>query len=440
MDSMEDMVEYLLHYAIIIPLIPLCFYPVWGYIRSRVSVLAVKIILVLFAVTVLLMMIGRFMFPLPRQINYVLIPVGIYCFYLYNSEVKLLFTKKLFVFLTTCVVGGFSFLFATLADYTMHPTSNYLNFSTEALAVQLIFLAAADVILYLPFSRHLGWVISNLHEEAIWKWVWIFPALFFSSIFCMFPREYSTMYVWKVRQLYPVALLFYMFLIILVYIMFYVIAYTYVQRQKTELDNQLLSMQGAQYQQLLRTVEENSRIRHDFRHQLIVIAELVGQKKYGKLEEYVCKYIDDEQAEVKLYSYSAAVNALISYYESLCLRRGIQPEFSVSLPNGLSVSDQDFCVMLGNLLENAIDGSKEAESPYICLKIRQTAPNMLAVKVANPYRGTLKKEDGHYRSSKREGFGKGLESVNLIAEKYQGMMEILTDEQIFTVKVLLQIP
>ena len=156
--------------------------------------------------------------------------------------------------------------------------------------------------------------------------------------------------------------------------------------------------------------------------------------------EYVRKYINDGQAEVKLYSYSAAVNALISYYESVCMRRGIRTEFAVSLPNRLPVSDQDFCVMLGNLLENAIDGSGELEDPYICLKIGQTSSNMLAVKVMNPCQGELVRENGHYRSTKRDGYGQGLESVNLIAEKYQGVMEILADGKLFTVKVLLQIP
>ena len=437
---MEDILSYLLYCSIIIPLIPLCFYPVQGYIKSRMPVLIVKIILALSAAAVLLALIGSFIIPLPSQTDYVLVPVGIYCFYLYNREVKILFTKKLFVFLTACVVGGYSFLFATVADYTIHPTSNYLNFSTEALTVQILILAAADVVLCWPLSKYLGWVISNLHEEAIWKRVWIFPALFFAATFCMFPREYSTMYVWKVRELYPVALCLFVFLGILVYFLFYVVAYTYVEKQRTEIANRMLAMQGTQYQQLLRTVEENSRIRHDFRHQLIVIAELVGQKEYEKLEEYVRKYIDDGQAEVKLYSYSAAVNALISYYESVCMRRGIRTEFAVSLPNRLPVSDQDFCVMLGNLLENAIDGSGELEDPYICLKIGQTSSNMLAVKVMNPCQGELVRENGHYRSTKRDGYGQGLESVNLIAEKYQGVMEILADGKLFTVKVLLQIP
>ena len=167
----------------------------------------------------------------------------------------------------------------------------------------------------------------------------------------------------------------------------------------------------------------------------------MGQKEYDRLEEYVGRYMDDVQTEVKLYSYSAALNALISYYESICDRRGIRTEFTVTLSKKLWVSDQDFCVLLGNLLENAIDGTRNVQEAYITLKIWQMASsNLLAVKITNPFQGELKREGRHYRSSKREGFGQGLESVEMIVRKYEGMMEVLTDRQVFTVKILLQIP
>lgn len=436
---MPDVCEDLLYSSIILPLIPLCFYPVQGYVKSRASVLTGKILLALLCVAFCVVSVGH-IHSLGKVTDFILYPAGIYFFYLYHREVRLSFSKKLFAFLTACLVGGFSRLYATMFDYTLHPSGNSLDFSYEALGVQILFLAAADVILYLPLTRYMGWVMSNFHEETVWKRIWCFPVLFLVSTYFMYPRVYRNMYVGYVRQLYPFVLLFFTFFVVLIYFLFYVFARSFVEKQKTQIANQILSMQGAQYQQLLRTVEENSRIRHDFRHQLIVISELVRQKEYGKLKEYVSRYIDDAQAEVKLYSYSAALNALISYYESICQRREIRTDFSVSLPNRLSVSDQDFCVMLGNLLENAMDGVRDMEEPYIRLKIRQTAANMLAVKVTNPYQGELRKEGGHYRSSKRDGFGQGLESVNMIALKYDGMMETLTDGLVFTVKILLQVP
>ncbi len=436
----SEIFRYLLRCSIVIPMVPLCFYPVRRYIKNTVPVLIMKITLALFTAALVVALSGYFIISLPEETNIILFLIGIYSFYLYNEEVELTFSKKLFVFLTACLVGGFSLLIAAIADYTMHPASHYLNFSMEALRVQFLFLAASDIVLYLPLSRDMGWVVENFHEESIWNKVSLFLALFLAALFCIRPRRYSTMYTGKVREVYLILLFFFAFFVILIYFMFYVIARTYVEKQKVETMNHMLSIQGTQYQQLLRTVEEDSRIRHDFRHQLIVIAKLIEQKEYEKLEQYVGKYIEDTQEEVKLYSSSAAINALISYYDSICMRKGIRREFSVSLPEKILIPDQDFCVMLGNLLENAIDGVRGANDPYICLKIRQTASNMLAIKVVNPYQGEFRKERGHYRSSKREGVGRGLESVNTIVQRHQGVMEILTGGQVFTVKALLQIP
>ena len=109
---------------------------------------------------------------LGKVTDFIIYPAGIYFFYLYNREVSLSFSKKLFAFFSACLVGGFSKLYATMFDYTLHPSGNALAFSLEALGVQILFLAAADVFLYLPLTRYIGWMITNFHEEEIWKRVW----------------------------------------------------------------------------------------------------------------------------------------------------------------------------------------------------------------------------------------------------------------------------
>lgn len=95
--------------------------------------------------------------------------------------------------------------------------------------------------------------------------------------------------------------------------------------------------------------------------------------------------------------------------------------------------------MMGNLLENAVYGCEQAEAPYIQLKLVQTASSMLAMKIRNPYTDAVKSRNGSFLSSRHSGFGQGLESVRIIAEKYHGCMEIQTEQQIFTVKLLLQL-
>lgn len=421
-----------------IPLIPLCFYPVKNHIRSRLSVLIPKIILSFFGVITFF----AFYSCIFSYLNsfYVILLSGVFFFWLYHREILLPFLQKLFIFFTVCLVGTFSLLFATTVDYTLHPASHYQNFSVEALISQVLFLLFMNLVLYVPFTRYLSWLVDSFQVKRVWMIICFFPLLSMPALYTMVPHNYRLMQIGRIREIYLIISAFLLFHSLLVYFLFYNIAYTYVQKQETEYHNQLLSIQGNQYQQLLRTVQENSRIRHDFRHQLIVISELLNQKEYDKLKEYLQEYVDNTQSEFRLYSYSAAINALLSYYKSVCQNRSIQTDFSLGLPDKLPVSDQDFCVMLGNLLENAIYGCQGSENPYIHLKIHQTSPNILAVRITNPYQGNLKKSDEQYLSSRHSGPGQGLDSINVIVEKYEGVMEIQTEQQIFTVKILLQIP
>lgn len=228
-------------------------------------------------------------------------------------------------------------------------------------------------------------------------------------------------------------------LILILYTLFYLFVHTYIEKQKLKHSNEILSIQGVQYQQLLLSVQENSRIRHDFLHQLIVMSKLLEQKDYDKLANYMSSYIQNTPAEFKVYSCSPALNAILSYYEALCHDRHIRTGFSLSLPDRLSVTEQDLCVMLGNLLENAVYGCESIKDPFIQLKIMQTSPHALAVKIRNPYAGTPQNVDGTYLFTRHSDFGQGLKSVQFIAGKYQGWGIFRAMGEVFMVRVLLQL-
>ncbi|MEG0592524.1 MAG: ATP-binding protein [Coprobacillus sp.] len=99
----------------------------------------------------------------------------------------------------------------------------------------------------------------------------------------------------------------------------------------------------------------------------------------------------------------------------------------------------DFCVLLGNLLENAVYGCKNVEQDRkITLKIGQTTSNIIVLEIKNPYVGSIKKVNDKFMSSRHSGEGQGLKSVRLIAEKYNGFIKVNYDDQ-FDVKVLLNI-
>lgn len=101
----------------------------------------------------------------------------------------------------------------------------------------------------------------------------------------------------------------------------------------------------------------------------------------------------------------------------------------------------DINIILGNLLENAIEAAKKTEEKTVNVNI-QFKSEMLRIEIENSYSKELLKEGTgklNFATTKRikEQHGIGLHSVNQIVEKYKGLMEIDTQEKCFCVKILL---
>ena len=67
-----------------------------------------------------------------------------------------------------------------------------------------------------------------------------------------------------------------------------------------------------------------------------------------------------------------------------------------------------------------------------CRKGRQ-----LILTIKNTYGNQINRQKGRFYSTKHEGAGIGLESVNKVVEKYQGVMKVEYDKTYFTVCVML---
>ena len=119
----------------------------------------------------------------------------------------------------------------------------------------------------------------------------------------------------------------------------------------------------------------------------------------------------------------------------------MQIPFSVrlDLPECLPVDEIDLCLVLSNLLENALEASLHTAPAR--RRIELTAylhGNSLAlIQVENTYDGVIREKDGVFLSSKRKGDGVGLQSVRHIAEKSCGVSTVTYQDGLFCVKVML---
>lgn len=423
----------------IVPLIVFCFIPVYANKKSTLKQLVVKIIGTLIIIETVMFLI-YLMLP-SEPATFINMLLAVCCFFqFYQKEVNLEQSHLWFVFITACLLGAFSYLFYHVVDVFIHPVARIESYaSLDVLLIQQLFEWVVIAILFYPTKKYLGWMIREFHEEQIWKIVWILPAAFTLLSRFLVPYDNEKAYIGRFLEIYIAVLIIFLILAIFMYVMFYHIAHGMVKNKNMAERTKFLELQGKQYAYLQSHIQETHRIRHDFRHQLIVITELLKNKRYVDLEIYINEYVSSISTVAKQYCANLGINAVLCHYEELCKLEKIIPHFSIRIGDNISIKDIDFCVILGNLLENAVAGCENVPQTHkeITLKIGQTSPHIIAIQISNPYYRIVENQQGKLLSTKHHGEGQGLKSVEMIVEKYDGFMEVDKKNQIFKVKILL---
>lgn len=211
------------------------------------------------------------------------------------------------------------------------------------------------------------------------------------------------------------------------------------QMQKEQMEKQVLM-----YQNQLELMEDSKRkvqtLRHDMRHHL---QSLYAMTKEGQ-QEKVLQFIEDMEVSLEnpkqhITTGNGDLDTILNYSWDKAEQLGIQMECKTGIAPNFSVSVYELSVILGNLLENAIDAAKQTKKPYISLKITGDK-GVLAVQVKNSYNGIVEKR-GTQLVSTKEGkeHGVGLNNVRNLAEQKQGSVQIDYDEKEFRVEVVIYV-
>ena len=109
-----------------------------------------------------------------------------------------------------------------------------------------------------------------------------------------------------------------------------------------------------------------------------------------------------------------------------------------AVPKTLAVSDIDLCVVIGNLIDNAVESCEKVapENQFIRLYIG-IFQKQLYLSVSNATSETVRKFDEQYISTKRGNHGHGLKRINKIVDKYGGFVNRKNEPGVFVTEILL---
>lgn len=119
-------------------------------------------------------------------------------------------------------------------------------------------------------------------------------------------------------------------------------------------------------------------------------------------------------------------------------RLGLEPVLELAVPSSLSIENHDLCIILGNLLDNAIEALEQCRNGYLGISMRAEA-GVLLLRIVNSYTGLLRKQGERFLTSKAasQEHGIGLNNVKQIVEKYHGEMHFETEADLFRAEILI---
>jgi sensor histidine kinase regulating citrate/malate metabolism len=108
------------------------------------------------------------------------------------------------------------------------------------------------------------------------------------------------------------------------------------------------------------------------------------------------------------------------------------------VPPKLTVSDIDLSVLIGNLIDNAVEAcEKISDVPKFIRLYIGVFKKQLYISVSNATKEVVRKLDEEYISTKRGNHGHGLKRINLIVDKYGGFINRKNEPGVFVTEVML---
>lgn len=179
--------------------------------------------------------------------------------------------------------------------------------------------------------------------------------------------------------------------------------------------------------------------RHDYHNHMQSIKAYLAMDNLDEARAYLDR-LEQDLDDINLLFNTGNINAdaILNSKISLAIKKGIHVDYKATVPKELVVSDIDLCVVIGNLIDNAVEACEkvEPEDQFIRLYIG-ILRKQLYLSVSNATNEVVRKFDEEYITTKRGNHGHGLKRINNIVDKYDGYINRKNEPGVFVTEIML---
>ena len=208
--------------------------------------------------------------------------------------------------------------------------------------------------------------------------------------------------------------------------------------ERLERASQLAGLREVYYQGLQQQERQVRQLRHDMRNHLTVVQGLLERGDTQGAVGYLEQMAGSQALQgVRRFCENESANVVLSAKAETMEQAGITADFAVSLPKDLPVADTDLAALLGNALDNAIEGVQNIAVKKITLRCR-VDKGLLMLRLENPVGGEVNPDLSTTKADKfSHGFG--IPGMREIAERYHGTLDADVKDGCFILFICLMI-
>lgn len=222
------------------------------------------------------------------------------------------------------------------------------------------------------------------------------------------------------------------------------ISENFIMEKEKAIYTQQINIMAINTEEQKKVMENFHREKHDWINELIALKNEIEYENKDVVLQNIDRIIQNCQfGEAISDTGNKCIDALINVKYTTAKEKGIDFILKIFIPEELPINQCDMGIVLGNILDNAIEATEKCNSSAkkieIIMGIKKEA---LVLVVKNPLAGSLKRnKDGKLLSTKEDSkrHGYGINSVIKVARKYNGDVIIEEEGGEFVITVIMNL-
>lgn len=273
----------------------------------------------------------------------------------------------------------------------------------------------------------------------LWIYIIILPITSFVLIFIMVD------YIYRIENnsfMLIITILGFVLLILSNIFIFYVIdkiCDQFATERKLMIANELIENQKKTYRDLIDSQTKIRKIKHDLKNVMIGILHDLNNNKISDAINHLqknCDYLNND--ENILVSGNSIIDTIISVKNEVAKNLGIHINIEIELLNQINIDPIDFSVLLGNIIDNAIEATEKTSTQEKTIDASiYTKNSSMVLTVINPIDNKIDINNLVTTKKDKDMHGFGILQIKSLANKYNGNVFFECTDSKFKVTVFI---